>query len=118
MSNHRGRRPRVWVRPVVAWIVLILLALTSLGSAFIPLGPFNTALNLAIAGIMVVLLWLFLMDLIGSDALVRLIAAAGLLWISFMFALTFTDYLSRACESPGGGPPAFCVDQKIGRGTF
>jgi cytochrome c oxidase subunit 4 len=66
-----------------------------LGSAFIPLHPFNTTLALLIAGVMVVLLWLFLMDLIDSNALIQLIAAAGLLWLSFMFALTFTDYLSR-----------------------
>src|SRR5258708_11513500 len=36
-------------------------------SAYLPLNAFNTPLNLTIAGIMVILLWLFLMGLIGSD---------------------------------------------------
>jgi len=95
-----------------------LLGLVSLGSAYLPLNAFNTAVNLAIAGIMVILLWLFLMDLIGSEILVRLIAVAGLLWLAFMFTLTFVDYLSRTCEDQPGRPPAFCVDQKINRGVF
>ena len=108
----------IWLRPIAAWAALVLLGLASLGSAYLPLNVFNTAVNLAIAGIMVILLWLFLMDLIGSDALLRLMAVAGLVWLSFMFALTFSDYLTRACEDRPGRPPAFCADQKIGRGAF
>jgi cytochrome c oxidase subunit IV len=95
MSNHRGSALRVWKRPILVWIVLVLLAAGSLGSAFVPLGPFNTTLNLAIAGIMVALLWLFLMNLMGSSALLRLIAVSGVVWLAFMFALTFSDYFSR-----------------------
>jgi hypothetical protein len=67
---------------------------------------------------MVIPLWLYLMDLIGSDTLVRLIAAARLLWLSFMFALTFSDYLFRPCETPSTVPSAFCVVQNIGRRVF
>jgi caa(3)-type oxidase subunit IV len=61
----------------VAWLALVLLAIVTIGSAHIPLGAFNTPMNLAIAAIMVVILWLFLMDLIDSDVLVRLIARCG-----------------------------------------
>jgi cytochrome c oxidase subunit IV len=109
---------RIWLRPIAVWIALILLGLASLISAYLPLNAFNTPLNLTIAGIMVILLWLFLMDLIGSDTLLRLIAVAGVVWLSFMFALTFSDYFTRACEDQPGRPPAFCADQKVGRGTF
>jgi cytochrome c oxidase subunit 4 len=108
----------IWLRPVAVWVALVLLGLVSLGAAYLPLNAFNTPLNLAIAGVMVILLWLFLMDLIGSDALIRLIAVAGLVWLSFMFALTFSDYFSRACEDQPGRPAAFCVDQTINRGAF
>ncbi len=118
MSNPDGRPARTWHRPIAVWIALVVLALASLGSAYIPLRGFNTPLNLAIAGVMVILLWLFLMDLISLDALIGLIAVSGLVWLSFMFALTFSDYLSRACEAPGGGPPTFCVDQKVNRDGF
>jgi len=118
MSNSQLRPTHIWLRLIAVWIALIFLGLASLGSAYLPLNAFNTPLNLTIAGIMVILLWLFLMDLIGSDALIRLIAVAGVVWLSFMFALTFSDYFSRACEDQPGRPPAFCVDQKIGRGGF
>ena len=118
MSNSHRRPMHIWLRPVAVWVALVLLGVASLGSAYLPLNAFNTPLNLAIAGIMVILLWLFLMDLIGSDALIRLIAVAGLVWLSFMFALTFSDYFSRACEDQPGRPAAFCVDQTINRGAF
>ena len=118
MSNSHRRPMHIWLRPVAVWVALVLLGLVSLGAAYLPLNAFNTPLNLAIAGVMVILLWLFLMDLIGSDALIRLIAVAGLVWLSFMFALTFSDYFSRACEDQPDRPPAFCADQNIGRGAF
>jgi cytochrome c oxidase subunit IV len=118
MSNSRRRPMHIWLRPIAVWVALVLLGLVSLISAYLPLNAFNMPLNLTIAGIMVILLWLFLMDLIGSDTLLRLIAVAGVVWLSFMFALTFSDYFTRACEDQPGRPPAFCADQRIGQGTF
>jgi cytochrome c oxidase subunit IV len=118
MSNSQRRPAHIWLRPIAVLVALVVLGLGSLGSAYLPLNAFNTPLNLAIAAIMVILLWLFLMDLIGSEVLIRLIAVAGVVWLSFMFALTFTDYFSRACEDQPGRPPAFCVDQRIGQGAF
>jgi hypothetical protein len=35
------------------------------------------------------------MDLQNARMLIRTVAVAGLFWTVFMFALTFTDYLSR-----------------------
>ena len=102
MSDSNGppsRASRIWLRPIAVWCLLVLRALASLDAAYRPFHELTTPLNLAIAAVMVVLLWLYLMDLIGSDALVRLIAAAGLLWLSFMFALTLSDYLFRPCET-------------------
>jgi cytochrome c oxidase subunit IV len=118
MSNSHRRHAHIWLRPTAVWVALVLLGLVSLISAYLPLNAFNTPLNLAIAGVMVILLWLFLMDLIGSDALLRLIAVAGLVWLSFMFALTFSDYFTRACEDQPVRPSAFCADQRIDRGAF
>jgi cytochrome c oxidase subunit IV len=117
MSNSHGPAP-IWLRPTVVWIALVALGLASLVSAYLPLSAFNAPINLAIAGIMVLLLWLFLMDLMSSEVLLRLIAVAGVVWLSFMFALTFSDYLTRACEDQPGRPTAFCGDQKVTRGTF
>jgi caa(3)-type oxidase subunit IV len=118
MSNSRRPHSRIWLRPIVVWAILVLLALASVDAAYHPLHAVGTLLNLAVAAAMVILLWLFLMDLIGSDTLLRLISIAGLLWLSFMFALTFSDYLFRPCKTPGDQQNALCTVQNLGRRVF
>jgi cytochrome c oxidase subunit 4 len=118
MSNSHRPPAHIWLRPALVWVTLVLLTFVSIDAAYRPPSGFNTPLNFAIAGIMVILLWLFLMDLIGSATLVRLIAAAGFLWLSFMFALTFSDYLFRACDASRSGQSVFCVVQDINRRVF
>jgi len=49
---------------------------------------------------MLLLLATFLMDLRHAGPVVRLVAFAGVLWVIFLFALTFTDYLSRRASVP------------------
>jgi cytochrome c oxidase subunit IV len=85
----------VWAGPATVYLGLLVLFAASFASAYVSLGPFNVALNLLIAAMMIVLLVTFLMDLRRSTNLMRLLAGAGVLWTIFMFALTFTDYLSR-----------------------
>jgi len=94
MSRHAGSG-RPWRGPLLAWGVLVLLFAISLGSAYVPLGAGNLVLNLSIAAVMAIVLAVFLMDLRNSQILVRIVAIAGLLWLVLMFALTFSDYLSR-----------------------
>lgn len=81
--------------PLAVWGALIVLLAVSVATAYVPLGPANAAINLAIGAVMIVLLAAFLMNLRWSSTLIRIFAASGLLWLTFMFALTFTDYLSR-----------------------
>ena len=85
----------LWQVPALVWVVLLILFGASLGSAYLPLGVGNLALNLLIAAIMIVVLVTFLMDLREAAALLHVVAGAGLLWLLLMFALTFSDYLSR-----------------------
>lgn len=121
VNGPRARTSRLWLRPIAIWGLLVLLALASIDAAYRPFHGSTTLLNLAIAAVMVALLWLYLMDLIGSHALVRLIAAAGFLWLSFMFALTFSDYLFRPCNAVDAAPdrrPALCGVQNVDRWTF
>lgn len=118
-SNERPSTPsRTWLRPIAVWGLLVLLALASIDAAYRPFHERATPLNLAIAAVMVILLWLYLMDLLRAHALVRLIAAAGLLWLSFMFALTLSDYLFRPCETTGGRPSGPCIVPTIDRRAF
>lgn len=95
MSAPSRSRQHLWRGPLLAWAALLVLAAINLGSAYVPLGPGNVALNLVIAAVMTVVLAVFLMDLQNAKALIRLVAVTGLFWTVFMFALTFSDYLSR-----------------------
>jgi cytochrome c oxidase subunit 4 len=81
--------------PILVGAVLLALLAACCASAFLPFGPYNVALNLVLAAAMVVLLATFLMNMRWSSPLLRLVAVAGLFWLALMFALTFSDYLSR-----------------------
>jgi len=85
----------IWKGPALAWLGLIALFLATLAWAYRPLVSGLFAINLGIAALMIALLATFLMDLRNAKALIRIVAAAGLFWMVFMFVLTFTDYLSR-----------------------
>lgn len=86
-----------WVvlRYAGVWILLLLLLLASGASSYLDLGGDGPVLHLGVAGLQVLLVWLLFMDLLGSSNLVRLCAISALLWISFLFALTFSDYFTR-----------------------
>ena len=73
----------------------ILLSI-SISAAFIPMNGYNTAVNLAIAGVMALIGLLFFMELLHGTVLLRLAAAAGFFFLIIMFPLTFADYLTRA----------------------
>ena len=99
LASADGRRAevrRVWITPLVVWAALVTLLFLSLGAAYAPLGPFKTATSLAIAGIKVILIGLVFMKLDRSSNLVRIAAAAGLVWASFLFLLAGADYLARS----------------------
>ena len=85
----------LWQGPAIAWLALLVLFAGTLGSAYLPLGAGNVAVNLFIAAVMIAVLATFLMDLRHATMLTRIVAAAGLFWVVLMFALTFSDYLSR-----------------------
>jgi caa(3)-type oxidase subunit IV len=93
-DGERSER-RLWAGPALVWVALLVLFAASLGSAYVPMGAGNVAVNLAIAVVMLGLLAVFLMDLLNARTLIRTVAVAGLFWTIFMFSLTFTDYLSR-----------------------
>jgi cytochrome c oxidase subunit IV len=93
--NGVGGSWQLWKGPGIVWSIMLALLAASTASAYVPLGAANTALNLLIAAVMVLLLVLFLMDLRRSSTLLHLLAGAGLFWTLFMFALTFADYATR-----------------------
>jgi cytochrome c oxidase subunit 4 len=95
MSTPRESALRVWFIPGIVWLALLLLLALTVGTAYVPLGIFNTVMNMTIAAIKVALVLLFFMKLRSASALLRLAALAGLFWLAFMFVLTAGDYLTR-----------------------
>jgi cytochrome c oxidase subunit 4 len=79
---------------LVGLALMALLGLTA-GSALLPLGAFNAVSNFAIATVKAALVAVFFMQLLRGDAAVRIAAAAGLLWLGFLVALSLVDFLGR-----------------------
>ena len=63
--------------------------------AFQDLGPMNTVVALAIAGIKALLVVLWFMHVKYSSRLTWLFAAAGFLWLLLMIGLTLADFDTR-----------------------
>jgi len=100
----------------IAWIALLALMLTSLGSAYLKLGPWNMVAGLVIAAIKAAIVaWLF-MRLREAGRLIRAVAVVGLgVWV-ILIALSGIDYETRSMTpaavqrpeqlpSPRQGPP-------------
>lgn len=77
------------------WLALMLLLTATTASAFVPLGPYNLPVSLAIAVTKALIVLLFFMELRASRALVRAFAAAGFFWLLIMIVLTGADYWHR-----------------------
>ena len=86
---------RIALRYAGVWVLLLLLLAATGGAAILDLGGKGAIVHLGVAGLQVLLIWLLFMDLRGSIGIVRLCAIAGLLWLTFLFALTFADYFTR-----------------------
>jgi cytochrome c oxidase subunit 4 len=54
---------------------------------------------LAIAAFKVILIAAFFMRLDRASALVRITAAVGFLWLSFLFIFAFADFMMRSARS-------------------
>ncbi|MGO9484259.1 MAG: oxidase [Rhodomicrobium sp.] len=93
-TSHAVRQ--LWIRNGSILLVEFVLLAISIWAAFIPMGGYNTAINMAIAGIMALIGLLFFMDLIHGTVLLRLAAVAGFFWLIIMFPLTLADYFTRA----------------------
>jgi cytochrome c oxidase subunit 4 len=95
MSGAGQSTSRLWLKPSLIWLALLVLLGITVGSAYIPLGAMNGVINYGIAGAKAALVLVFFMHLDRSRALIRLTAAAGVFWVIFLFSLSFGDYLTR-----------------------
>ena len=80
------------------WLIfialMVLLAIT-VGAAYLPLGPFNMPVAMAIASVKAILVILFFMHVKFASQLTKVFVAATFLWLAILFIMTFGDYMSR-----------------------
>ncbi len=82
-----------------AWIALLGFLSLTIFAAYLPLGAFNIIVALTIAAAKVLIIAFVFMDLKNSRGLMVIFAAAGFFWLSILFWLSFTDYLTRSAAS-------------------
>lgn len=85
-------------RVLVAWFALIVLMLTSLASAYLPLGAWNLVAGIAIAFIKSLIVLAIFMGLRRAPALLRIAAAIGFAMLALLFSLSGVDYATRGIE--------------------
>ncbi len=92
MSEH--------IVPVKVYVVIFLALLV--GTSLTVLAAFqdfpwqfNTLIALTIATVKATLVVLYFMHVRYSSRLIWVIVASALFWLCIMFALTFSDYLTR-----------------------
>ncbi|HEX6506821.1 MAG TPA: cytochrome C oxidase subunit IV family protein [Chloroflexota bacterium] len=80
---------------VLVWLALLVLLALTVGSSYVPLHGWNATINIAIAAVKAALVAIFFMRLRASGALVRLIAASGVIWALILIGLSLVDELTR-----------------------
>ena len=91
----RAEVKEVVLVPCVAWAGLMLAVVFTTLYANLPNGPQKPAVALGVASLQAFLSALVFMRLGKASTLVRLTAAVGFLWLSFLFIFAFADYLTR-----------------------
>lgn len=97
MDSSHSEKPEVKPIKTFVWALVglqVLLAFT-VGSAFVNLGAANTAINLLVAVVMMLLLMTLFMHESKARALTQLVSAVGILWVILMIGVALADYLTR-----------------------
>lgn len=74
---------------------LVALTIATAVVATINLGPLNVVVALLIAMCKASLVVLFFMHMRWSSRLIHIVAAASLIWLAILIALTLSDYRTR-----------------------
>jgi cytochrome c oxidase subunit IV len=82
-------------RLVWAWVVVLVLLAIQFGASFLPLIPSLRPLLLVPAALMLAAVATMFMQIGRGPALVRVFAAAALLWVSILLGLGSLDPLTR-----------------------
>ena len=82
---------------VAIGLFLLVLTATTVGAAFVNLGPFNPVIALLIATIKATLVVLFFMHVKGaSEKLTSVVVISGFFFLAILLSLSLADYLTRS----------------------
>jgi len=82
-------------RLVWTWVVLLVLLAVEFGASYLPLNPWARPLLLVPAALMIAAVATMFMQIGRGPVLVRVFAAAGLLWLGILLGLGSVDPLTR-----------------------
>src|SRR4051812_40861548 len=74
---------------------LLVLTGTTVGVAFVDLGPLNNLVAMGIAVLKATMVILFFMHVRYSSRLTALVVVSGVFWLVIMVGLTLVDYSTR-----------------------
>lgn len=80
----------------VVFVALLLLVALTVEAARHDLGRGNFAVAVLIAAVKALLISLYFMHVRQSTPLMKLVIAAGLMWLAILFSLSLADYWTRA----------------------
>jgi len=87
---------------ITIFFVLLVGTVLTVVAAFMDFPwRFNTVIALTIATVKATFVVLYFMHVRYSSRLVWVVVASALFWVAILFALTFSDYLSRNWMSIG-----------------
>jgi len=111
MTTHATHIPKVSTF-VLVWIALMCATGLTTAVSYVELGWFNIVIALLIAVTKASLVvWIF-MGVRHTTNLTKLFVVAGLVWLSILILITFSDYNTRSwvyqaqpwSHGPGNGP--------------
>jgi cytochrome c oxidase subunit 4 len=80
---------------VLTWVALMVLLALTCASSYIPMGPWNSVVNIGISCAKGLLIAIFFMHLRHAGALLRIVAVTGLIWLGILFGLSWSDFGTR-----------------------
>ena len=81
---------------VLTWLALMIFLALTCASSYLEMGAWNTVVNTGISCAKALLIAMFFMHLRNAGALLRIAAIVGLVWLSILFGLSWTDFATRS----------------------
>ena len=81
---------------VIFAALMVLLVVTVVAAFYVDLGPANILVALLIALVKAALVVLYFMHVLYASRLTKIFVSAAFLWLAILFAITFSDYFTRA----------------------